>query len=234
MRRPRWPSWPAASCARSVTNSPRRWPAASTIITAGCWRSNSRGLRRAEADIATLDKQIVLRLQPYATQMELLRSIPGVDWATAAIIIAEIGVEMSVWRSAGHLSAWAGACPGNNQSGGKNKPAGSRKGNIYLKTALCNAAIGASRKSGSFFKSKYGKLKARRGGGRAALAIGHKLLVCVYHMLSTGTVYKDLGGKLSGQARHPARHQPLRSSARKTRLQGHPRSDRKANAPSTA
>ncbi len=64
----------------------------------------------AEADIATLDKQIVLRLQPYATQMELLRSIPGVDWATAAIIIAEIGVEMSVWRSAGHLSAWAGAC----------------------------------------------------------------------------------------------------------------------------
>lgn len=147
----------------------------------------------AESDIATLDEQIILRLEPYAVQMELLMTIPGVDWVTAAIITAEIGVDMSVWQSAEHLSAWAGACPGNNQSGGKSKPAGSRKGNVHLKTALCNAAIGASRKRGSFFKSKYGKLKARRGGGRAALAIGHKLLVCAYHMLSTGTVYKDLG-----------------------------------------
>ena len=147
----------------------------------------------AEADIATLDKQIATRLEPYAVQMELLVTIPGIDWVVAAIIIAEIGVDMSVFPSAGHLSAWAGVCPGNNQSAGKNKPTGARKGNVHLKTALCNAAIGASRKRNSFFKDKYTKLKIRRGGGRAALAIGHKLLVCAYHMLSTGTVYKDLG-----------------------------------------
>jgi transposase len=147
----------------------------------------------AEADIAVLDKQIALRLEPYADQMALLMSIPGIDWIVAAIMIAEIGVDMSVFASAGHLSAWAGVCPGNNQSAGKNKPAGARKGNVHLKTALCNAAIGASRKRDSFFKSKYTKLKIRRGGGRAALAVGHKLLVCAYHMLSTGTFYKDLG-----------------------------------------
>ena len=147
----------------------------------------------AEADIATLDQQITVRLAPYDQQMGLLMGIPGIDWVGAATIIAEIGVDMSVFPSAGHLSAWAGVCPGNNQSAGKNKPAGTRKGNVHLKTALCNAAIGASRKCGSFFKSKYTKLKIRRGGGRAALAIGHKLLVCAYHILSTGALYKDLG-----------------------------------------
>jgi transposase len=147
----------------------------------------------AEADIETLDKQISVRLAPYDQQMALLTRIPGIDWVVAATIIAEIGADMSVFPTAGHLSAWAGVCPGNNQSAGKNKPAGARKGNIHLKTALCNAAIGASRKRDSFFKSKYTKLKIRRGGGRAALAIGHKLLVCAYHILSTGTVYTDLG-----------------------------------------
>ena len=148
----------------------------------------------AEANIARLDEEdIAPRLAPYADQMALLVGIPGIEWASAATIIAEIGVDMSVFPSAGHLSAWAGVCPGNNESGGKRKPSGARKGNPHLKTALCNAAISASRKRGSFFKSKYNKLKSRRGGGRAALAIGHKLLVCIYHILSTGTVYKDLG-----------------------------------------
>ncbi len=147
----------------------------------------------AEADIADLDRQIAVRLAPYAEQMKLLTDIPGIDWVVAAIIIAEIGVDMSVFPSAGHLSAWSGVCPGNNESAGKRKPTGARKGNPHLKTALCNAAIGASRRRGSFFKAKYHKLKARRGGGRAALAIGHKLLVCAYHILSTGAVYQDLG-----------------------------------------
>lgn len=150
-------------------------------------------VEEAEADIAALDTEITERLARYDAQMGLLMGIPGIDWVVAATIIAEIGVDMSVFPTAGHLSAWAGVCPGNNQSAGKTKPAGARKGNIHLKTALCNAAIGASRKRGSFFTTKYTKLKIRRGGGRAALAIGHKLLVCAYHILSTGTVYHDLG-----------------------------------------
>jgi transposase len=100
---------------------------------------------------------------------------------------------MSVFPSASHLAAWAGACPANNESAGKRQPAGARTGNPYLKTAPCNAAVAASRRRGSFFKAKYHKLKSRRGGGRAALAIAHKLLVCVYHMLSTNTAYRELG-----------------------------------------
>lgn len=146
-----------------------------------------------EADIAALDQQIADRLAPYAAQMAQLVTIPGIDWVVAATIIAEIGVDMSVFPSAGHLAAWAGACPGNNESAGQRKPTGARIGNPYLKTALCNAAIAASRKRGSFFKAKYHKLKSRRGGGRAALAIAHKLIVCVYHMLSTNAAYRELG-----------------------------------------
>lgn len=147
----------------------------------------------AEAEIAALDKETAKRLEPYAKEMALLVTIPGIDWVGAAVIIAEVGTDLSSFPSADRLAAWAGMCPGNNESAGKRKPAASRKGNPHLKTALCNAAIGASRKRGSYFKSKYHKLKSRRGGGRAALAIGHKLLVCAYRILTTGSAYKDLG-----------------------------------------
>jgi hypothetical protein len=98
-----------------------------------------------------------------------------------------------VFPSAQHLAAWAGVCPGSNESAGKRKHAGARKGNRHLKTALCNAATAAARKRGSFFKAKYHSLKAHRGGGRAARAIGHKRPVCIHHMLSHGTLYQDLG-----------------------------------------
>ncbi len=147
----------------------------------------------AEADIAALDADIDRCLLPYGEQMRLLATIPGVDRVTAAVIIAEIGVDLSTFPSAAHLTAWAGTCPGNNQSGGRHKSAPARKGNPHLRTALCNAAIGASRTRGSYFKSKYHKLKSRRGGGRAALAIANKILICAYHILTTGTFYQDLG-----------------------------------------
>jgi transposase len=147
----------------------------------------------AEADIDALDAIIAEHLAPYGCQLELLRAIPGIDWVVAATIIAEIGVDMAVFPSARHLAAWAGVCPGNNESAGKRKPIGARTGNVHLKTALCNAATSAARKSGSYFKDKYHKLKSRRGGGRAAMAIAHKLLIAAYHILTDGTEYRDLG-----------------------------------------
>ena len=114
----------------------------------------------AEAEIAALDKETAKRLEPYVKEMALLMTIPGIDWVVAAVIIAEIGTDLSSFPNADRLAAWGGMCPGNNDSAGKRKPAASRKGNPHLKTALCNAAIGASRKRGSYSKSKYHKLKA--------------------------------------------------------------------------
>jgi len=145
----------------------------------------------AEVDIESLDRQIAAKLEPYAAQMALLVSIPGIDWVVGATIIAELGVDMTAFPSAGHAAAWAGVCPGSNQSAGKRKPTGARKGNSHLKTALCNAAIAATRKRGCGLKAKYHAIKARRGGGRAAMAIGHKLLILVYHVLATGQPYRE-------------------------------------------
>jgi len=119
--------------------------------------------------------------------------IPGVDWVVAAVLIAEIGVDMSVFLSVHHLAAWAGVCPGNHESAGKQKSGRTRKGNVHLRTILVGAAISASRTKGSYLKDKFFRLKARRGGLRAALAIGHKILVAAYHMLAKRLAYRELG-----------------------------------------
>jgi len=150
-------------------------------------------IEAAERDIADLDRLLAEHAKPYADKLALLASIPGVGWDSAIAILAEIGADMSVFPTAGHLAAWAGVCPGNHQSGGTRKPTPARAGNRHLKTTLCCAAISASRTKGSFLKAKYHSLKARIGGGKAALAVGHKLLVCAWAILSTGQPYKDLG-----------------------------------------
>ena len=146
-------------------------------------------LRRLEAiehDIAALDLRIVERLEPYRAQHALLMQIPGVDWLVAAVLIAEIGVDMSVFLSVYHLSAWAGVCPGSHESAGRQKSGRARKGNVHLRTMLVGAAISAARTKGSYLKDKFHRLKARRGAMRAALAIAHKILVSAYHMLAKG------------------------------------------------
>ncbi len=130
---------------------------------------------------------------PYRMPHALLMQIPGVDWLVAAVLIAEIGVDMSVFLSVYHLSAWAGVCPGSHESAGRQKSGRARKGNVHLRTILVGAAISAARTKGSYLKDKFHRLKARRGAMRAALAIAHKILVSAYHMLAKGLPYRDLG-----------------------------------------
>jgi transposase len=152
-----------------------------------------RRLEAAEQDVQALDFRIVERLEPYRFEHALLMQIPGVDWVVAAVVIAEIGVDMSVFLSVHHLAAWAGVCPGNHESAGKQKSGRTRKGNVHLRTILVGAAISASHKKGSYLKDKFYRLKARRGALRAALAIAHKILVSAYHMLAKGLGYRELG-----------------------------------------
>ena len=156
-------------------------------------RLQLRRLKRADEDLAELEQRVDERLEPYREQQALLVQIPGIDRIGAAVIIAELGTDMTVFHSAKHLAAWAGVCPGNNESAGKRKSDRVRSGNVHLKTALVEAANAASRKKGSYLKDKFFRLKARRGHKRAAIAIAHKILIAAYHMLSTGSAYKDLG-----------------------------------------
>jgi len=106
-------------------------------------------LEAAEKDLAVLEQRIEDKLKPYAAQLALLQEIPGVDWTLAAVIIAEIGVDMSVFGSVSQLASWAGVCPGNNESAGKRKSSRIPKGNVYLKTALVEAASAAAKAKGA-------------------------------------------------------------------------------------
>jgi transposase len=152
-----------------------------------------RRLQAAEEDLTALEQCIQEKLKPYAVQLTLLREVPGMDWTLAAVIIAELGVDMSVFGSVSQLASWAGVCPGNNESAGKRKSSRILKGNVYLKTALVEAANAAARAKGTYLRDKFHRLKARRGYKRAVVAVAHKILVAIYHMLSHQVSYNDLG-----------------------------------------
>jgi transposase len=150
-------------------------------------------LKQLDAQIDLLEERIEQKLEPYRKQHQQLRQIPGVDWALAAVIIAELGIEMSVFRSPKHGAAWAGVAPSNNESAGKKKGTPSRKGNVYLKTALVEAANAALCAKGTYYQAKFRRLKARRGHKRAAVAVAHKIFLAAYYMLRDGTDFRELG-----------------------------------------
>jgi transposase len=164
-------------------------------------------IEAAEADLARLETRLREQLVPYAAAMRRLRRIPGVDWISAASIIAEIGTDMSAFHSARHLAAWAGVCPGNHQSAGKQRSGKPRKGNVHLKTTLVTAAMAAAKTKTGYLPEKHRRLRARRGEKCAHLAIAHKLLIAAYHVLR-GAEYQDPGAGWLDQLdrRRTARH----------------------------
>jgi transposase len=152
-----------------------------------------RRLEQMEADIGLVEARVREKLGPFREQVELLTTIPGVSELVAAAIIAEIGVDMSVFCTAARLAAWAGVCPANHESAGKRKKAGVRRGNTYLKTILVEAANAAGHTNGTYFKDKLIRLQARRGRNRALMALAHKLLIAVFHILAKKVPYRELG-----------------------------------------
>jgi transposase len=156
-------------------------------------RVQLRRLQAVEEDLGVLEHRIQEKLKPYAAELTLLDEMPGVDWKLAAGIIAGMGVDMSVFGNVSQLASWAGICPGNNESGGKRKSSRIPKGNVYLKTALVEAANAAAKAKGSYLRDKFYRLKARRGYKRAAVAVAHKILVAIYQMFSHQACYNELG-----------------------------------------
>src|SRR3984893_12819616 len=150
-------------------------------------------LDAADKDLAVLEQRIQEKLKPYGAQLTLLDEIPGVDWKVAAAIIAELGVDMSVFQNVLQAASWAGVSPGNHESAGKRKSSRIPKGNVYLKTALVQAPTAATKAKGTYLRDKFYRLKARRGYKRAVVAVAHKILVAIYHMLSHQVCYNELG-----------------------------------------
>jgi len=153
------------------------------------------------ADIDTLDEaiermstQIAERLRPYELQIQRLSTIPGIKRRLAEVILAEIGPDMSRFPDARHLASWAGMCPGNNESGGKRLSGRTRKGSPWLRSALVEAAHAAMHSKDCYLSAQYQRLVIRRGGKKATIAVGHTLLVMIYHILSENKDYEELGG----------------------------------------
>lgn len=147
----------------------------------------------ADATIEQLSAQIAQAVAPMRRQVELLTTIPGVNTRIAEVVVAEIGTDMSRFPTAGHLASWAGVCPGNNESAGKQLSGKTRHGSPALRAALGDAALAVSRTKGTYLAARYRRIAARRGKLRAVVAVQHSMLVAIWHMLSADVAYHDLG-----------------------------------------
>ena len=157
-----------------------------------------------DEQIGRLSEAIEEQLRPFQPTVELLRSLGGIETRTAQNIIAEIGTDMSVFPTAGHLASWAGQCSGNDQSAGKRRSGKTRQGSKWLNDALKNAAMSAIRTNDSYLQAQYRRLRPRIGHGRALGAVKHSIICAIWHMLTTGELYNDLGGDYF-QRRDPER-----------------------------
>lgn len=158
-----------------------------------------------EEVIGRLSDEIDVRMAPFASELELLDTVVGIDRRSAEAIIAEIGVDMAVFGSAARLASWAGRCPGNNRSAGKSKSGQTRRGSKWLGAILAEAAQAAARSKGTYLSAQYARLAPRRGKAKARRAVEHSILVAVYHVLDRKVPYHDLGADWF-QKRRPEAH----------------------------
>ncbi len=151
-------------------------------------------LDRVEAALAELDAVLEDAFAPWDRQLQLLQTIPGVGPRVAQVIIAETGADMSRFPSAAHLAAWAGVAPAIYESAGKRSPAGTRHGNKWLNHMLVEAAGSVARMKGAnYLSAQHARLTARRGMGRAQVAVAHSILVSAYYILLRDEPYRELG-----------------------------------------
>jgi transposase len=146
-----------------------------------------------DEQIDRLSDAIDERIAPFGRAVELLCTIPGVQRRTAEVIIAEIGPDMTVFPSARHLASWAGQCPGNDRSAGKQRSGKTRKGSRWLNAALKDAAMAAIRTRDSYLRALYDRQRSRIGHAKAIGAVKHSIISAAWHMLTTGELYHDLG-----------------------------------------
>jgi transposase len=146
-----------------------------------------------DAALARIDEEVSANVEPFRTAIEMLSTIPGISTLSAEVIVAEIGIDMSRFQTAGHLISWAGLCPKNDESAGKRRSNRMKKGAPWLKTTLIQCAWAASRKKNSYLQAQYLRIRSRRGAKKAIAAVAASMLTAAYHMLKDGKLYQDLG-----------------------------------------
>ncbi len=168
--------------------------------------------------IDRLSAAIEEKMRPFEELLARLDTIPGVGRRTAEIIIAEIGLDMGRFATSGHLASWAGICPGNHRSAGKQHGGKTRKGSIWLKRGLTEAARAAARTKSTYLSAQYRRLAYRRGAKKAAIAVGHAILVIAYNLIKKGEDYRDLTPTLLDERR---RHHAAQRALQQLRALGY-------------
>jgi transposase len=148
---------------------------------------------QVDAHIQRAEARIEEQMRDFRESVTRVETIPGVGHVTAQALVAEIGVEMKRFPTAGHLASWAGICPGNHESAGKRKSGKTRPGNRWLRRTLIQAAWAAARSKGTYLRSHYYRIAARRGRKRAIVAVAHTILTIYWHLISRSTNYLELG-----------------------------------------
>jgi len=156
-------------------------------------RLHLRQIDGLSALIGELDQEVDSHLAPFRRAVEQLITVPGIKDLAASTILAEIGVDMGRFPSAGHLLSWARLCPRNDESAGKRRSSRLKKGANWIKTTMIQCAWAAVRTKGCYFQAQFGRLKRRHGPKKAICAVAAAMLTTVYHMLKDGTLYQDLG-----------------------------------------
>lgn len=147
-------------------------------------------IEQLEARIAGFDQHLLTSLKPHQTQLNLLQTIPGIDLTGAAMLLVEIGADMSAFGSAERLASWVGICPGNHESAGKRSSGRIRRGNAWVRRLLCEFAQAAAR-TRCGLKAKFESLLIRKGYKKSIIALAHKLLRIIYAMLAKAAPYRD-------------------------------------------
>jgi transposase len=155
--------------------------------------------------IGALTEQIDTRTADFEAVYTSLLPVPGFDRLTIDVIIAETGADMTRFPTAADLASWAGVCPGSYESAGKRRNVSTGGGNPWLRRALIESARAAVRTKGSYFGAQYRQIARRRGPNKAAVAVAHSLLELVWHLLSTGEVFSDLGEDYFTKRQDPER-----------------------------
>ena len=168
-------------------------------------------LQHLDKTLDQADRQLAKHLQPHANLIRRLCTIPGVDFTAAAVILAEIGFDMTRFLDAAHLASWAGLCPGNNESAGKRFSARTRKGNRYLRRVLTQSAWSITHKKDCFLTGLFYRVASRGGMKKAAMAVAHRILTIAWHIIAEGSTYYEFGNS------HRDRQNPDRTARRLAR-----------------
>lgn len=165
-------------------------------------QSHLRHLDFLDQEITRLDGEVAERMRPFEQDIQRVDAIPGLGRRLIEQVFAEIGLDMSRFPSAGHLSSWARICPGNNESAGKRHSGRTGHANPWLRSSLVEAAWAAVRTRETYLSAQYHRIAARRGKKRAIVAVAHSILVIIYHMLRDHADFQELGGNYFDQRHH--------------------------------